>query len=215
MLVTGAYAALLAAAVAAPGSVHAPVMQTGDKVDLKYSYVGRFTPGEVLNISARMAIVATASDAAKVSIAYDGRAKDIDAALHADGTIEGGGSDLLAQYNAIPLTLDRNVAATNGASWPGAVPVKVSPTEWQSIPVKVVASAHGAETELVTTGFKSVVVFTRSMTVAERVSISGRTEYRNGAFVRAHFEVREVVHALKDIPVSYEWTMSSSPVTPS
>ncbi len=215
MLMTGAYAMLLAAAVAAPQAVHPPVLQTGDKIDLQYTYVGRFTPGEVLNVSARLAIVATAAGAAKVSIAYDGRTKDIDAALHADGSLEGAGSDLLPQYNAIPLTLDKSVAATDGASWAGSIPVKVSPTEWQSIPVHVVASAHGARTELVTTGNKSIVVFTRSMTVAERVSVTGRTEYRDGAFVRAHFEVREVVHALKDIPVSYEWTMSSSTVTPS
>ena len=215
MMMTGAYAILLAAAVAAPQAVHAPVLQAGDKIDLQYSYVGHFTPGEALNVSARLAIVATAPGAAKVTIAYDGRVKDIAAALRPDGTLDGAGSDLLPQYNAIPMTLDRNVAATDGASWAGAIPVKVSPTEWQTIPVHVVASTHGARTELVTTGFKSIVVFTRGMTVAERVTITGRTEYRDGAFVRAHFEVREVVHALKDIPVSYEWTMSSSTVTPS
>ncbi|HTD36754.1 MAG TPA: hypothetical protein VK669_04505 [Candidatus Limnocylindrales bacterium] len=206
-----AKAVVLAAAVAAPLAVHPPIARSGDKIDLQYSYVGRFTPGEVLNVSARMGIVATSAGAAKITINYQGRSKDIDAALRPDGTIDGTGSDLLAQYNAIPLTLDRGAAQRDGASWPASVPVKVSPTEWQSIPVRVAVSAKNDRTALTVTGDKSIVVFTRGMTVAERVTVSGRTDYRNGALARAHFEVREVVHALKDIPISYEWTMSPSP----
>ena len=102
----------------------------------------------MLNVSARMGIVATTADAAKVTIAYDGRSKDIDAALHPDGTIDGSGSDLLPQYNAIPLTLDRNAAPQDGAAWAASVPVKISPTEWQNIPVRVVATNAGGRTEL-------------------------------------------------------------------
>ena len=197
-----------AAAVAAPHAARPPVLQPGDKVDLQYSYVGRFTPGEVLNVQARMGIVATAPAAAKVTIHYEGRSKDIAATLRPDGSIDGSGSDLLPQYNAIPLTLHHDGA---GDAWDASVPVKISPTEWQSIPVRVVASSHGGDTDVTVTGDKSLVVFTRNMTIAERVRVDGRTEYHGGSFARAHFAVREVVHALKDIPISYEWTMSPSP----
>jgi len=207
-------AAAVTVAAAGGPAAHAPVMQTGDHVTLQYTYVGHVSSSDkTTDISARMTILATAPSAATVTIDYAGRTRDVPAVLHADGTLSTSGatkSDLLPQYNAIPMVLGSAKSGAGGtsAAWAASIPVKISETEWQNVPVRITSSARDGHTDLDAAGKKSFLVFTHGFTVSEDVTVKGRAEFDRGLFKTAHFDVHSVVHALKDIPLSYEWTMS-------
>jgi hypothetical protein len=210
---------LAAVALAASGAdvARAPILRTGDHVALQYAYVGHVAASETpTDLSASFQIVAVSPSAATVTVTFDGNTREIAAVLHRDGTLEptgGAHSDLFPQYNAIPLMLLRGAAHLGDAkaSWAAGIPVKISETEWQSIPVRITSTARDAHTSLDASGQKSLLVFTHGFTVSEDVTVKGRAEFDHGAFSSAHFDVHEVVHALKDIPLSYEWTMSPQP----
>jgi len=205
--------AALTLAAAGADVARAPILLTGDHVALQYAYVGHFSAsGNVDDLSARLQIVATSPSAATVTITSAGHSRQIVALLHRDGTLTMTGStqsDLLSQYNAIPLMLSGGTHLDDAsASWPAGILVKVSETEWRSIPVRIISTARDGRTNLDATGQKSILVFTDDRTVSEDVSVTAHAEFDHGAFVSSHVNVHEIVHLFKDMPISYEWTMS-------
>jgi hypothetical protein len=207
---------LSAFTVAAAGfdAAHAPIVKTGDHVDLRY--VGRVSAAEgPTDLAARFQVVALSATTAAVTIDANGQTHKFPAVLHPDGTLTttSSPSDLLPQYNVIPLLLLSGAAHAGdaNATWSAGIPVKISETEYQILPVRVVSTTRGDRMQLDATGHKSLLVSTRGFTVSEDVTVKGRAEFDHGALASSHFNVRLVVHAFKDIPLSYDWTMSPQP----
>lgn len=207
---------LSAFTVAAAGAdaAHAPIVHTGDHVDLQY--VGRISGAEgPADLAARFQIVANAANAATVTVTTGGRTKQFPAVLHPDGTLttDSSPSDLLPQYNVIPLLLlsGASHAGDANATWSAGIPIKISETEYQILPVRVVSTTRDDRMQLDATGHKSLLVSARGFTVSEDVTVKGRAEFDHGALASSHFNVHLVVHAFKDIPLSYDWTMSPQP----
>jgi hypothetical protein len=202
---------LLAAATGVASASDAPLQALGDPVVLNYAYTGHVSPdGSVTHLNGTIAISKTNASLASVSIRHDGKVSLIEATLHDDGDLTAATktSDLLELYNAIPQVLYAHRDSGDQSSWAASIPVKVSPTEWKEVPVKVTATNHNGSVTLNVSGSYSNIVINHGFTVGEDVSVAGQLVCDNANVMSAHFNVHEVVHTFTDIPIAYEWTMS-------
>lgn len=206
-------AVAIAAAAVSNNIPRPPLDAVGDVAALHYEYVGHVSPdGSVDRIQAGFAMHQISRAGATVTVSYNDKNTQFPVTLGGDRTLTIVGktkSDLVPMYNAIPLIMDTTPSNLTAASaiWNGAVPVKVSQTEWKNIPVRVSAKTRGGNTILHVAGAQRNIVTAEGFTVAEDVTVSGDASFTRGRFSKAQFSVREAVHAYKDIPISYEWSL--------
>lgn len=197
------------------GVPRSPIAAPGDVASLNFKYAGGSLPGRVIErAAAELTLRETSPASAQATILHNGEKLTSHIGLRGDGTLNTdakSSSDLFRFYNAIPFVLHtstENLQART-ARWSASIPIRVSPTEWMNIPVQVISTSMAGRTRLAVTGHQLNIVTAQGFTVGEDASLNGQVEFIQGRFTRAHFDVKETVHAYKPIPIWFEWTLST------
>jgi hypothetical protein len=208
--------AVLGAAPASAVSTLLPVRAPGDRIALKLTFSGKF-PGTGKTPETTTAFDLLCSGPNEASIVVHGPQRDASRSvtMRSDGSLDGtrdaGIRALAEDYNALVSTVAHAPAGGVPATWKATLPVKISKTEWRAMPVTVRSTNAGDTTTIVATGTKMYPLYADGFSAPADVSISFRGEFDHGAFVSATLRSHEVVHALDNIDISYEWTMSKQP----
>jgi hypothetical protein len=210
-IVVAALAAALTQTTALP---HAPVAVAGDAANLNYQITASTPPnGKLRETDASFALHADTATQATAVVTIAGKERTATLPLAHDGVLDVSNqsvSDLVPMYNAIPQlldTTDENLRAKS-ASWTAKFPAKVSQTDWKDIPISVHSETTDGAQIMTLSGSHQDVVMAQGFTVTADVKVTGTAEFDNGKLRKAHFDVDEVLHAFKDIPLSYHLTIS-------
>lgn len=197
---------------------HAPVTAAGDHANLSYDILASTPPnGKMAETAATVDVRATSANSATVVVTIGDKSKTTDLPFERDGVLDVGNhsvSDLVSMYNFIPRLLDTSAAHLTAAqaSWSATIPVKLSQTQWKDIPVDV-HSAIGKDGQVITlAGSHQDVIMAQGFTVSADVKVNGSADFHDGNLRKAHLDVTEVIHAFKDIPLSYHLTISPQQV---